>query len=92
MRSPLPLALTLVLLLGVGDVPPVSAQDYKQAPPAEELDRRADDYVTGRRVVVVILVVGTLVGGMAGSVSRRLARRRAAREAREADAGSRDDA
>jgi heme/copper-type cytochrome/quinol oxidase subunit 2 len=59
---------------------PVGADDYKQAPPAEELDRQASDYITNRRIVAVLLIGGTLVGGMIGSIARRRARRRARRE------------
>ena len=59
---------------------PVAADDYKQAPPPEELDRQASDYITNRRIVAVLLIGGTLVGGMIGSIGRRRARRRARRE------------
>lgn len=52
-------------------------QDYKVAPPAEELDARARGYVVRRRVMAVILIGGTLAGGMIASISRRRARARA---------------
>ena len=61
--------------------PPVGAQDYKQAPPAEELDERAEVYVTNRRIMAIVLVGGTFVAGLGASILRRRARRRAAREA-----------
>ena len=74
------LSLALVLAVCLAGVAPVHAQDYKQAPPAEELDQRADEYVLGRRIVAILLIGGTLVGGMIGSISRRRERRRLAEE------------
>lgn len=85
MRRFLFLFVVLATLL-VGNVaPPAMAQDYKKAPPAEELDRRADEYITGRRIVVILLVAGTLIGGMMGSVSRRRERRAARKAAAETE-------
>lgn len=57
------------------------SQDYKTAPPAEELDARAEGYVLRRRVMALILIGGTLAGGIIGSVSRRRERARARRQA-----------
>lgn len=64
-----------------------SAPDYKTAPPAEELDARARDYVVRRRVMALILIGGTFAGGMIASIARRRERARArARQQDDADA------
>ena len=52
-----------------------------------DLDRRADEYITNRRIVAVLLIGGTLIGGMIGSISRRRAKARAARERAEGSHG-----
>jgi hypothetical protein len=53
------------------------AQDYKIAPPEEELEARAQQYVVRRRVVALLIIGGTLAGGVIGMVSRRRERARA---------------
>ena len=77
----------VLLLLAFGVPSPVAADDFKKAPPLEELDRRADEYITNRRIVAVLLIGGTLIGGMIGSISRRRAKARAARERAEGSHG-----
>lgn len=54
-----------------------SAPDYKTAPPTEELDARARDYVVRRRVMALILIGGTFAGGLIASIARRRERARA---------------
>lgn len=72
-----------MLSLVVTSADPAAAQDYKKAPPAEELDERADAYVNNRRIVAILLISGTLVGGLISGLSRRRARRREAERSRD---------
>lgn len=76
--SRLLVALALVLVSTLA--PDVRAQDYKLAPPAEELDRRADEYVMNRRIMAIVIVGGTFVVGLVSGLARRRARLRAQRE------------
>lgn len=82
-------ALTVLFVVMAGSIAPISpgravdmarastSQDYKLAPPDEELESRAEEYILNRRITAILLVGGTLIGGALGSVMRRRARRRA---------------
>ena len=74
------LVIALVLVLSSSFAPELRAQDYKLAPPDEELERRADEYVTNRRIMAIVIVGGTFVIGLVSGLARRRARLEAQRE------------
>jgi hypothetical protein len=67
--------LALLLLLA----PDAHAQsDAMRAPPAEELDRRSDDWVKHRRWMAILIIGGTVLAGGGASMIRRRRRKREA--------------
>ncbi len=66
-----------VLLFVLLTAPALAQEDPMRALPAEELDRRADEWINRRRWMALIIIGGTFIAGGAGSVFRRRARKRA---------------
>ena len=74
MTRPVLACVLLFLLLGA---PSLAQEDPMRAPPAEELDRRSDEWISRRRWMALLIIGGTFIAGGAGSVFRRRARKRA---------------
>lgn len=70
------LGLALLFLLLAADAPAQS--DAMRAPPAEELDRQSEEWITRRRWMAILIIGGTLLAGGGASVIRRRQRRKAA--------------
>jgi hypothetical protein len=70
-----------VLLFVLLTTPALAQEDPMRAPPAEELDRRSDEWISQRRWMALLIIGGGFVAGGAGSVFRRRARKRAELEA-----------
>ena len=68
-----PIGCALLLLLLVA--PATAQQDPMRAPPAEELDRRSDEWVNRRRWMAILIIGGTFVAGGGASVMRRRKRK-----------------
>jgi hypothetical protein len=68
--------------------PALAQEDPMRAPPAEELDRRSDEWIGRRRWMALLIIGGTFIAGGAGSVLRRRERRRAELAATAAVEGS----
>lgn len=57
--------------------PAFAQEDPMRALPAEELDRRSEEWINRRRWMALLIIGGTIVAGGAGSVFRRRARKQA---------------